>query len=220
MYLILILLSVILWWWWNSHIIDHLVNFVPFNAFIIPNNEINTEVSSNLFSTTSVPFDKTSFQMYPFPNFPYQQQFIDKLNTLLKSIQKIDKKNGIDGLIIDRVRGMYNVYWKDTQNDSRQFVFNVDITDNKTPPKPLRVVLTMYNIKKYITDNGTFDQLQELQKSDVQIYSVSFEDADLNPVSFVPIEDTIPYNNDKMFSFYRTKNTLYLWDPFLTNRNV
>jgi hypothetical protein len=103
------------------------------------------------------------------------------------------------------LKAAYNITYKDTQNNERKFIFNIDAI--KTEPEianKLIVFLTVKNVNNYIDDTGEYNSLIQLNPTDITI--------DYITLSIPTVFKTDPYNYTN--SYYYTLNRLYLLDPF------
>lgn len=103
------------------------------------------------------------------------------------------------------LKEIYNITYKDIENNDRKFIFNIDAIKNEPEiGNKLRVFLTVKNINKYLYDTGEYNSLIQLDPIDITIDYIT---------SSVPTEfQTDPYNISN--NYYYTLNRLYLLDPF------
>lgn len=179
---------------------------VPGNAFDIPNDTIDNlgdEINKkrDVFREYNNNVKRSDIPEAQFIETPY---YIDKndtnnLNGLIKNLL-IDKINSIkvEGKL-DLVRDIYNIKWRRGSNGNDiEILFNIDLVN---PSKFYVVPLFMY-IKV------------NLEKRDPD----SFE------LIYIEVDDTLEKKstfNIKPYirtdSYYRIKNHLYLFDPYLTS---
>lgn len=186
--------------------------FVAFNADNVPDKRIVTLYETNTmeinniikrFQTLPLPDFRTVFFRSPYyENFPLSQEFKDKLMHVLRPLFNElykDTKTEI-------VRDLYDIYWADSADGTRHFVFALDIHNPvKAFTRRFRVYMTLPYYKN----------LQgKIQDENIVINHIAIEN-DIDHVSFQSSEH--PIGQGDYTKYYKIKNTLYLMDPFITS---
>lgn len=208
-------------------------NIVPYNSFEVPRNkqdnlfETETKRLDELLGTLNrdvLPDYRSTYTKHPgYFRFKHNESF---KNFLLPVISQVLKKDPLyQKSKFTFVRDIYNLYWNDsapqTENNqkgtllSRHFVFNVDLSDPvKAFTRKLKVYLTVTNIKKYLDDNGDFSDLS-IASEDISLKYLGTD----NPLTYFTVSPNSSEILDERtwHNYYRTKNTLFLLDPFVTS---
>ena len=128
-------------------------------------------------------------------------------NIILKLIRDITKESDLE--IFQK---MYNIYYNDDISGNRDLIFDLNINvKEKGLFHTLTIYITILNIKQYMTDSGSFLNIDTIPNDSVLIHNISIVKKELIEVPFKPILS----NNDS--SIYQIYNKLHLMDPFLTS---
>jgi hypothetical protein len=198
--ILLLLLLLIVFWKLKYFTVESFLP-IPSNAFDIPKDSTNNLTDSiQQVKDIFTKYNTISFSDIPLSQFTETPYYTDKndtdnLNGLIKeSMIDILNKIGIKGKL-DLVRDIYNIKWRSVSS-IKEFVFNVDLIN---PSEFYVIPLFMYISV-------------DLKGRDPNSFKLLFLDTEQNSKS---TEFSIkPYEND---SFYRIKNHLYLFDPYLTS---
>jgi len=181
--------------------------FIPINSFDIPKDSSNilkdqvNKLKNIFISYNKILKSELSTMLSQFIETPYyiDKNDTDNLSELIKD-QMIDKLNtlGIEGNL-DLVRSIYNIKWKnDEKSNIKHFIFNVDLINSHD--------FYVIPLIMYIT----FD-LQNKKPSSFQLLYIDIYDEKID------IFNISPYDYRNVSNYYRIKNHLYLFDPFLTS---
>ena len=207
-------------------------NIVPYNSFEVPRNkqdnlfQAETKRLDELLATVNrdtLPDYRSTYTKHPsYFRFKHNETF---KNFLLKTINQVLKRdpNYAKSKFVF-VREIYNLYWNDTNqsktnqtNSTRHFIFNVDLNDPiKAFTRRLKVYLTVTNINKYLDDNGEYSEVA-ITPDDISLQYIGTDNA-LTYFTVSPSASDI-LGEKNLNSYYRTKNTLFLLDPFITSGN-
>lgn len=177
---------------------------VPSNAFDIPSinidgNKDNLNNLNYIFKKYSV-IDKNTIDLSQFTDTPY---YIDKndtnnLNKLLSdTLPTILENIGVSAKL-DFVKNYYNLRWR-ILNGLHYLIFNIDlINDSQFFVQPLFVYLKVDLLRK----NPKSFQLLYIEIDQ----SIAVNEFNING-----------YDYNKSDTYYRIKNHLYLFDPYLTS---
>lgn len=219
--LLLLLIATFFWIIKNSKDSEHLES-VPYNSFLVPSNPIKTLYQEetllldSLLQTinkSTVP-STTNFSKYPsYLKFVHEPEFTNIIKEIMqKTLQTTDSYKNTR---FDIIRNIYDLYYKDFDT-SRYFVFNVDINNpDKAFSRRMKVFIIVDNIQKYLNDNGEYIDGLLFSTPDIRFQYIGTDD----PINFMkvsPQQEPI-LGESNFLSYYRTKNTLFLLDPFLTN---
>lgn len=196
----------------------------PANAFEVPKKKLpslyeeETNVIDDILGTLNknvLPNYRSLFQKYP-SYFKFELDDIFKDFCLQKISTTFSQTPKLKGSKIEIIRNLYNIWWKDIEND-RHFVFNIDLI-NKTKffARKLLVYVKLQNITKLTTDNGDYiPNIKDVVNSnnlDLQYIGTD------NELKYFTVSASNSNIGKESFNhLYRIKNTLYLMDPFITS---
>lgn len=194
---------------------------LPGNVFEVPKDtqltmyDRETITLNTMFQTLAservLPDYKRTFQKQPtFQRLEIEPILVEYLQTLLETAFKTHPE--YSSTTLDKIKRLYNVWWSRDGND-RVFVFNIDIVNpQKAMARKLLVSLRIRNYSRFVDDTNTTNYLltTSLQPSDMDLLYMQTDDQKQR--MNVDALDT-----SASATLYRTKNTLYLLDPFLTS---
>ncbi|NBP15331.1 hypothetical protein EBU95_13165 [bacterium] len=197
-------------------------NAVPYNAFEIPKNQqdnlfqAETKRLDELFVSINrdvLPDYRNTFTKYPsYFRFKHSETFRKFLLNVINPVLKKDSYYTKSKFVF--IRDIYNLYWNDDKNSTRHFIFNVDLNDPvKAFTRKLKVYLTVVNINKYLGDNGEFSDAS-IALEDIALQYIGTD----NPLTYFTVAPKLGEILDErnLDNYYRTRNTLFLLDPFVT----
>jgi hypothetical protein len=183
------------------------------DRYLIPNitkiiQNIHSKNQMNLkefLSTGNVRENYTKFLYYL--DFNLSSSFKECIKTYLKSL----------GYTVNLPLKLIEIYIETTSGpkDSCLFYFKCDITfDSINSSLPFYTLLKVNNIERYIK-SGEYTH-NSVDPNDMSILFIENLDNKDYSSNIKPSKSYI-YDTDKIDSLYRTKNTLYLLDPFYTS---
>ena len=139
--------------------------------------------------------------------FPLTNVFKNRvLQILTETFNKIDKYKG--KLKVIKEPGIYDMSWKNVTSTSRLYSFKIDIHHER-----INFVRTFHVslLIPFLTDPDEYlsgSSLYNLQQN-IQIINITIPQKSLDPLSFIPTVDNVPYQN-----LYTIDNKLGLFDPY------
>jgi hypothetical protein len=192
-------------------------NIVPYNSFHVPNNKIKisyqqeTERLDQLLDVgrpITLPDYKNTFKTHNYYlTFLFQKEFENFILNYITS--KLNQSEYYTKSTFSIIKSMYNIYWLDYPDNSRHFIFNIDLNNPiKFFTRRLKVYIILNNISNYLSDTGEYINSKNKIFTDLQLLYIGTND---------PYHSFTINPNDNFNSYYRTLNTLYLLDPFITS---
>lgn len=197
---------------------------LPSNAFEVHKMKIptlyeeDTSVIDDVFETINknvLPDYRSTFQKYP-SYFKFELDDMFKEYILQKVRFAFNQSPKLKGSKLEIVRNLYNIWWKDINNE-RHFIFNIDVV-NKTKffARKLLVYIKLQSINQFITDTGEYiPGLKNAVKDSNLDFQYVGTDNELKYFTVPPSNASI--GNESFTHLYRIKNNLYLMDPFITS---
>lgn len=198
--------------------------FSPSNSFQVQKLKItslyeeDTNVIDNALDFLSVnvlPDYRTSFQKYP-SYYKFELDDFFKEYILQKIRTAFNQSSKLKGSKLEIVRNLYNIWWKDI-NNQRHFIFNIDLI-NKTKffARKLLVYIKLLNINQFLTDTGEYiPGMKDIVATNLINLEYIGTDNELKYFTVAP--STSDIGKESFTHLYRIKNTLYLMDPFITS---
>lgn len=176
------------------------------NSYDIESNDLQV-LLSKISKEKKINLDTNTFTLYSnYIDFPF--------NNIIKSFladylsDKLNEKIEIN-------TNIYNMYWKDTLNKGREFIFNINMFSRKHfVTYKLKIKISIKNIEKFTKNDNIQDYktdvLPKTLKDSIDIVSIIIDKYDNEKFKI----NGIDYLESK---YYTIQNRLSLMDPFLTS---
>lgn len=162
-------------------------NFIAYNSPEIKNLKDTDILGDNLIKFKNIIKEKFigSEKDYNFSD-PLFQQDLDVSYYYNKLFQQIcvdyinqdiirdseDFKNHTFAAVKEDIPNLFNIYKKDNFND-RHFVFDLDLfSKTKMFQVSLRIYLVVYNMQKYLTEDGKYQSIIDIPKNNIKIVNL------------------------------------------------